>query len=147
MTTDIHKGHQGNQPLAFGSTEGLGPLLDSEENPARLWAEIHRLRAAVKGPQGYETWQDAAITERVRRVRAASSERERCANVCEAEADGAWGGKPWQQKRAAAKRCAELIRGAEYQSGFVPGDPSLAQLCRRFDGWTGPEVSGAVKAV
>jgi hypothetical protein len=48
-------------------SEGLGPLLDSEEDPARLWAEIHRLREAVSGPNGYATWQDAAMAERMRR--------------------------------------------------------------------------------
>jgi hypothetical protein len=58
------------EPLALKSNAGLGPLLDSEEDPARLWAEIHRLRAAVQGPDGYATWQDAATAERVRRVRA-----------------------------------------------------------------------------
>lgn len=52
------------------SNAGLGPLLDSEEDPARLWAEIHLLRAAVQGPDGYATWQDAATAERVRRVKA-----------------------------------------------------------------------------
>jgi hypothetical protein len=51
-------------------SDELGPLLDSEEDPARLWAEIHRLRAAVVGPPGYATWQAAAVAERVRRVRA-----------------------------------------------------------------------------
>ena len=61
---------------ALGSNAGLGPLVDSEEDPARLWAEIHRLRAAVQGPQGYETWQDAATAERVRRVRAEAALRE-----------------------------------------------------------------------
>lgn len=48
----------------------LGPLLDSEEDPARLWAEIHLLRAAMQGPDGYLTWHEAAVAERVRRVRA-----------------------------------------------------------------------------
>lgn len=48
----------------------LGPLLDSEEDPARLWAEIHLLRAAMQGPDGYSTWHEAAVAERVRRVRA-----------------------------------------------------------------------------
>lgn len=46
----------------------MSPLLDSENDPARLWAEIHRLRAAVKGPDGYATWQEAALAERMRRV-------------------------------------------------------------------------------
>ncbi len=45
-------------------TDGLGPLADSEEDPARLWSEIHRLRAAVQGPDGYATWQDAATALR-----------------------------------------------------------------------------------
>lgn len=57
-------------PGALGSHDELGPLLDSEEDPARLWAEIHRLRAAVAGPMGYASWQDAAVAERVRRVQA-----------------------------------------------------------------------------
>jgi hypothetical protein len=42
----------------------------NEEDAGVLWAEIHRLRAAVQGPEGYDSWQDAATAERVRRVRA-----------------------------------------------------------------------------
>jgi hypothetical protein len=57
-------------PAKVRLTDGLGPLLDSEEDPARLWAEIHRLRAAAQGPAGYASWQEAATAERVRRVRA-----------------------------------------------------------------------------
>ena len=56
-------------PLALKSNLVLGPLVDSEEDPARLWAEIHRLRAAVAGPKGYASWQEAATSERMRRVR------------------------------------------------------------------------------
>jgi hypothetical protein len=44
----------------------------NEEDAALLWAEIFRLRAAVQGPDGYATWQEAATAERVRRVRAES---------------------------------------------------------------------------
>lgn len=54
-------------PAKVRLTDGLGPLVDSEEDPARLWAEIHRLRAAVQGPAGYASWQDAATDERLRR--------------------------------------------------------------------------------
>ena len=50
-------------------SDELGPLVDSEEDPARLWAEIHTLRAAVAGPKGYASWQEAATSERMRRVR------------------------------------------------------------------------------
>lgn len=46
----------------------LPPLDDNEDNPFRLWAEIHKLRHEVKGPDGFETWRDAAIDERRRRV-------------------------------------------------------------------------------
>ena len=58
-------------------SERLGPLVDSEEDPARLWAEIHRLRAAVQGPQGYASWQEAATHERERRVTAERRAQER----------------------------------------------------------------------
>lgn len=57
-------------PAAVGSSAELGALLDTDEDPARLWAEIHLLRAAVQGPDGYATWKDAAVAERMRRVRA-----------------------------------------------------------------------------
>jgi hypothetical protein len=52
-------------PLGVKLTNGLGPLLDSEEDPARLWAEIHRLRADAQGPAGYASWKDAAIAVRL----------------------------------------------------------------------------------
>jgi hypothetical protein len=57
-------------PAKVRVTAGLGTLVDDEEDPARLWAEIHQLRAIVKGPEGYATWQEAAIAERAHRVRA-----------------------------------------------------------------------------
>jgi hypothetical protein len=41
-----------------------------EDDAVTLWAEIHRLRAAVQGPDGYATWQEAATAERLRRIRA-----------------------------------------------------------------------------
>lgn len=42
----------------------------NESDPVVLWAEIWRLRAAIEGPDGFPTWQDAAVAERVRRVAA-----------------------------------------------------------------------------
>jgi hypothetical protein len=74
----------------MSTSEELGPLPDSEEDPARLWAEIHRLRAAVQGPDGYATWQDAAVAERVRRVKAEqerAAERERWRTTLEDASD------------------------------------------------------------
>lgn len=58
MTTDA-------TPANVGSNDGLGP----DATYAELWAEIYRLRAAVAGPRGYESWQEAATAERMRRVR------------------------------------------------------------------------------
>lgn len=57
-------------PAEVRSNGGLCMLDDDEADPVRLWAEIHHLRAALQGPDGYATWQDAAVAERVRRVRA-----------------------------------------------------------------------------
>lgn len=51
-------------------------LNPDEGDPVTLWAEIWRLREAVKGPDGYATWQDAATAERIRRVRAESKQAE-----------------------------------------------------------------------
>lgn len=47
-----------------------GPELKDDAPAELLWAEIHRLRAAVQGPSGFDTWQDAATDERIQRVRA-----------------------------------------------------------------------------
>ncbi len=51
----------------------MDQLLDTEENPYRLWAEIHALRATLQGPDGYATWKDAAVAERIRRIEAEKS--------------------------------------------------------------------------
>jgi hypothetical protein len=42
----------------------------AEDDPVALWARIHHLEAEVKGPDGFATWKDAAIAERIRRVKA-----------------------------------------------------------------------------
>lgn len=44
----------------------MGPPADGEDDPAKLWAEIHQLRAAVAGPHGHASWQAAAIAERAK---------------------------------------------------------------------------------
>jgi hypothetical protein len=53
----------------------MEPLNDNENNPVRLWAEIHKLRAEAKGPDGFETWRDAAIHERLRATKAEAKAR------------------------------------------------------------------------
>lgn len=50
--------------------EILEPLDSNEDNPVRLWAEIWKLRSETKGPDDYETWRDAAIDEKMKRVKA-----------------------------------------------------------------------------
>ena len=69
MTTDQGEKSQPAQPLGLAPNEGLGPLVDTEQDPARLWAEIHLLRDAVQGPNGYATWQEAATAERALRFK------------------------------------------------------------------------------
>lgn len=61
--------HAPSADAAPAMSAKLGPLQDSEEDPARLWAEIHMLRADVQGPDGFETWKEAAATERSRRLK------------------------------------------------------------------------------
>lgn len=51
-------------------------LDDNETDPTVLWAEIHRLRFAIQGPDGYASWQDAATDERIKRVRAEKALKE-----------------------------------------------------------------------
>lgn len=51
-------------------------LGDNETDPTVLWAEIHRLSVALRGPDGYASWQDAATDERVKRVRAEKALKE-----------------------------------------------------------------------
>lgn len=58
-----------------------------EDDAVTLWAEIHRLRAAVQGPDGYATWQEAATAERVRRV---AAEKALAATQAPAPAHGRW---------------------------------------------------------
>ena len=102
-------------PAKVRLTDGLGPLADSEEDPARLWAEIHRLRAEVAGPQGYATWKDAAVAERVRRVKAE-------ARIDLGKYAGTYGGytaeppKPrtlWQRFQAWCERTGFLMDGRD----------------------------------
>lgn len=49
---------------------------DDCQDPGLLWAEIHTLRAAVRGPDGYPSWQAAATAERQRRVAAEAALRD-----------------------------------------------------------------------
>ena len=39
-----------------------------QQSPENNLAELHRLRAEVQGPDGFETWKQAALDERLRRV-------------------------------------------------------------------------------
>lgn len=48
----------------------------NEDDPILLHAEIHRLRSELKGPDSFATWKDAAIAERLRRVKAEEQLRE-----------------------------------------------------------------------
>lgn len=61
-----------------------------EDDAVTLWAEIHRLRAAVQGPDGYATWQEAATAERVRRVAAEKALAAAQAPAPAPEAAAAW---------------------------------------------------------
>jgi hypothetical protein len=46
----------------------MEPLDPNESNPIRLWGEIWKLRSEAKGPDGFDTWSDAAIHEKRKRI-------------------------------------------------------------------------------
>jgi hypothetical protein len=60
----------GRAPIEAPAPSKPSTLDPNESDPLVLWAEIARLQAAVKGPDGYASWQDAATAERLRRVEA-----------------------------------------------------------------------------
>lgn len=43
---------------------------------ADVYAELHRLRAEIKGPDGFDTWKDAAIFERTARIKLGKAAQE-----------------------------------------------------------------------
>ncbi len=77
----------------------------AKDGYAELWAECYTLRCEIKGPDGFETWKDAAVHERREMVKvkaeakrltkerdaaiaaAVAAERDACAAVCIAQAD------------------------------------------------------------
>ncbi len=42
----------------------------------KLWEEIHTLRADIKGPDGFSTWKEAAVAEKVKQVKLEKELRE-----------------------------------------------------------------------
>lgn len=57
-------------PPSAAQAEAASDIDPNEADPGILWSEIIRLRAAIQGPDGFSSWQDAATAERIRRVRA-----------------------------------------------------------------------------
>jgi hypothetical protein len=51
-------------------TDGVRPEGGDADDVVALHSEIYRLRAELDGPDGFATWKDAAVAERVRRVEA-----------------------------------------------------------------------------
>jgi hypothetical protein len=127
------KMEQSNPPALVRLSEELGLLLASEEDPARLWAEIHRLRAVVQGPAGYATWQDAAIAERARRAAGlqevhavqwyADGGRTRCVEVFE-HIESARVFADHLPVGASAWVTSLAVRGAAFARAFATGERS-----------------------
>jgi hypothetical protein len=51
-------------------------------NEIELYAEIERLKIECTGPDGFQTWRDAAIYERLLRVGIERKTRIECAKIC-----------------------------------------------------------------
>lgn len=97
--------------------------LDADESdPVTLWAEIHRLRAAVQGPDGFETWQEAATAERVLRVAAEKELAELKAKFGNAEKVGRI---EWEYRdgyRHSSNICWDITCPEEGTLYYVPED-------------------------
>jgi hypothetical protein len=98
------------------------------EDAALLWAEIHHLRAAVQGPEGFASWQEAATAERVRRVKA-----ERAAQPQPQPA------QPLTEPQVVALLCE--LNGAIYESAS-PTDmfATIVRAVERLHGITAPST-------
>jgi hypothetical protein len=98
-----------------GSTEDWRDNTDLGEAAIRAcnlseaeWRELFRLREAVKGPDGYATWQEAATSERVRRVKA---ERELADHPTEQPREDA-ALLDWLREHSCDLRCIDAPTGA-----------------------------------
>lgn len=100
----------------------------NESDPYLLWAEICRLRDAVKGPDGHETWQDAAVAERVRRVRGDAEIARLTTSLAERE------NTMDRLETEVARLTAEL---EEARKDAAPSDEQIAIVLRGFK-FSGP---------
>lgn len=69
MVRELQKFFEAKPAVAAEAGQGivghLGKLDPDEGDAVRLWAEIHLLREMLKGPPGFTSWQDAAVSERM----------------------------------------------------------------------------------
>lgn len=66
------------EPRPTQAIAQTAPAVAGEAMDAEHWAELHRLRQEVKGPDGYATWRDAAVDERLKRVATEKLLTEKC---------------------------------------------------------------------
>jgi hypothetical protein len=121
------------------SYKSSSPADDDESDPVTLWAEIHRLRAAVAGPDGFASWQDAATNERIRRVRAE-------ARIAELEAQAA---QPAQVASLADIDVPNTFKLAgesdeQWIDRITGGKPAKVVVPTRADGWVMLDKRGLV---
>ncbi len=107
----------------------MAPLDDKENNPVRLWAEIHKLRSEARGPEKFETSRDAAIHERMRAVKA------------ETESDQRYAGWFRDQIEATANGAKPALLPAGYAMVSGGAIQSAVNMLRR-DGEEGYKVRG-----
>ena len=127
-----------DRPADVSAAAASRDLSPNEGDAFVLWAEIHRLRTAQRGPDGYATWQEAATDERIKRVAAERALLARCAAADERdgfEADaGPYGFDLTRQETVAPEPWAEYRDEAS-------GHRWAGWLARAaWDGQGGPSV-------
>ncbi len=106
--------------------------IDGDTNDADLlWAEIHHLRAALQGPAGFATWQDAATDERIRRIKVGAALRDLLEIDDARIATGAFTPNAEAQRRIDAARAAltKALPVPEPQLAASGSVPPLSTVC------------------
>ncbi len=131
-------------PVAQPAGEPVAQQDEANWTEVDLWAEIHRLRAEVAGPDGFATWKEAAVAERVRRVRAESaaelfrfyeqSHRARGPeHLTKAERNAEIAGRI-EAALAAAATVAQPVAWM-HESGIMRLEADMQPICKGLDSW------------
>lgn len=123
---------------------------------AEIYAELYRLRAEIKGPDGFDTWKDAAISEKKARIAC----EKRVPEIDYLTAMGAFHSDEWHKMGPISgymkgwnARCAAMLQGAEpvQEQNQTAGSAYKCRSSEKVqvlqDGWVAVPVEPTEKMV